>query len=100
MREIMTKLYRFDELTDAAKEKARDWYREDVLDYDWYDYIYEDAKTIGLKITGFDLGRAQNVDGELLEMPIKVDEFLKRLFEEHCIMLEKEMEYLLSDESV
>ena len=36
-------LYKFDELSDEAKEKARDWYREGQLDYEWWDSIYDDA---------------------------------------------------------
>jgi hypothetical protein len=36
-------LYKFEELSDRAKEKARSWYREGQLDYDWWDFIYEDA---------------------------------------------------------
>lgn len=36
---------RFDELSDAAKEKARAWYR-DGFDYDWYDAVYEDFQHI------------------------------------------------------
>lgn len=43
---IVKTYYTFDELDDDAKEKAREWYREGALDYDWYDYIHEDAKEI------------------------------------------------------
>lgn len=46
MQIIETKVYTLDELTDEAKEKAREWYREHALDYEWYDCTYEDAKTI------------------------------------------------------
>mgnify|MGYP000384988725 CR=1 FL=1 len=41
MRTIITKIYKYEELTDQAKEKARDWYREGNLDYDWYEYCFE-----------------------------------------------------------
>jgi hypothetical protein len=53
--------YKFDELSDSAKEKARDWYRDGALDYEWWDCTYEDAKTIGLEITGFDLDQRSYV---------------------------------------
>lgn len=36
-------LYKFEELSDRAKEKAREWYRAGQLDYDWWDSVYEDA---------------------------------------------------------
>ncbi len=42
--EIM--VYTIDELSDAAKEAARAWYRESCLDYEWYDFVYEDFETI------------------------------------------------------
>jgi len=58
-------LYQFDELTDKAKEQARDWYRDGALDYDWWDFVYMDASTIGLTIEGFDLDRHRHVDGHL-----------------------------------
>ncbi len=39
-------VYTIDEFSDAAKEKARAWYRESCLDYEWYDFVYEDFQTI------------------------------------------------------
>lgn len=50
MREVVSKVYKFDELSDDAKEKAREWYRNGSLDYDWYNSVYEDAKTCGALI--------------------------------------------------
>lgn len=49
-----TTVYRLDELSDAAKDKARAWYREGGFDYDWYDAVYEDfqriAEILGLRL--------------------------------------------------
>lgn len=42
-----TNVYTFDELSDEAKAKARDWLREGYLDYDWWDSVYEAAETAG-----------------------------------------------------
>ena len=39
---ICTTVYRFPELSDAAKEKARSWYRELGPPDDWWDAVYED----------------------------------------------------------
>lgn len=154
MKTLKIVVYDFDELSDKAKEKARDWYREGALDYDWWDSTYEDAERIGLKITEFDLGRAayvkasfmasaeetahkietehgetcatlqdaknylkerddlvntaeRDANGELVDeysLDEKLDDldgkFLKTLCEDYRIILEKEMEYLRSDESV
>ena len=48
-------VFYFAELEDDAKEKARDWYRNGALDYEWWDCVYEDAITcaaiLGIEIT-------------------------------------------------
>lgn len=36
-------IFTFDELSDSAKETARDMWRESGLDYDWWCYVYSDA---------------------------------------------------------
>ncbi|WP_257541729.1 MULTISPECIES: antitoxin of toxin-antitoxin stability system [unclassified Sphingobium] len=43
---IETTVYRLGELSDAAKDKARAWYREGGFDYEWYDAVYEDFQRI------------------------------------------------------
>jgi hypothetical protein len=52
MRIKETKVYPFDELDDKAKDRAREWYREGALDYEWWDSTYDDAKTC-LALAGF-----------------------------------------------
>lgn len=54
--------YTFRWLTAEAKERARDWWRS-CDDGEWWDSVYEDAAQAGLKITSFDLGRSQDIDG-------------------------------------
>jgi hypothetical protein len=51
---IETTVYQLDELSEAAKEKARDWFREGVGDWDWYDSVYEDFEAI-CRILGVEL---------------------------------------------
>ncbi len=43
---ITTTVYTIDELSDAAREKARTWYREAGVPDEWYDYVYNDFETI------------------------------------------------------
>ena len=43
---IETTVYTIDELSDAAKENARIWYRDQGLHDEWYDFVYEDFQTI------------------------------------------------------
>jgi hypothetical protein len=40
-------IFKFDELNDGAKEKARDWFREASAGDEIHDSTYEDAATIG-----------------------------------------------------
>lgn len=154
MREITTKVYTFDELTDKAKENARDWYRQGALDDEWWSGVSSDAENVGLKITEFDLGRASYVEAKFLdsaeetahkietehgetcdtfktakaylkkrdelldtwpkdengdfenefqldvELDILDNDFLDSLQEDYRIILEKEAEYLTSDECI
>lgn len=55
MRTIEIKVYTFDELSDAAKEKAREWFRQFVFQYpsDWdavFNYAEEVGRILGIEI--------------------------------------------------
>ena len=52
----MIEVYKFDELGDEAKEKAREWHREGGFDYNWWEFIFEDADTIA-KLIGIEIDR-------------------------------------------
>lgn len=47
-------VYFYDELDDEAKDKARDWFRQDYPDYDWwggtYDMIADAGKYLGIDL--------------------------------------------------
>lgn len=43
---IETTVFEFGELSDAAKESARTWYRERAGDWDWFDFICDDFEAI------------------------------------------------------
>lgn len=60
------KVYKFDELTEKQKEKVLERYADINVDYDWWDFIYEDAANIGLEITAFDIDRGQSCEGKFL----------------------------------
>ena len=40
-------VYKLQELEGRAKERALEWLAEGQTDHDWWDFVYEDAKTIG-----------------------------------------------------
>jgi len=75
-----TKVYPFDELTDEAKEVVIQNLRSINVDYDWWEYLYEDAKTVLLKIDGFDLGRNRSCTGSFIEA---ADDTAKAILENH-----------------
>ncbi len=146
-------VYKFKELSEKGKEKAIEKNRYMNVDYEWWEFTYEDAETIGLKIESFDIGRgnyaqgrfmisacevAQNIlnehgeacetyktakdflhnwqpvfdeyvdeESEHYESPEHEDrlqeieeEFLRSLCENYRLMLQKNYEYLTSDEAI
>lgn len=54
METITVKAYKYDELEESAKEKALEVMSDINTDYEWYDCIFDDVKTIG-KIIGIDI---------------------------------------------
>jgi len=46
MRILETEVYKFEELDARAKEKARAWYRKSAFDYEWWEFVYDDAEAI------------------------------------------------------
>lgn len=44
MKTVSVDLYTFDELTDKAKERARDWYKTDYPDSGWWEFAYDNAR--------------------------------------------------------
>lgn len=66
MKIIETKVYEFDELpADIQQKVLEDECYCNVEHFDWWESTYEDAKRIGLTITGFDLDRGSYCKGEL-----------------------------------
>lgn len=57
MREVTIKLYKFDELSENAKIKVLSKFHDINTDHEWHDYILDDALSINLKITSFDIDK-------------------------------------------
>ena len=60
-------LYRYDELTEDGKRAAIEGLADINVDHDWWDCLYEDAKTVGIKLTSFDLDRSRGATGNFIE---------------------------------
>jgi hypothetical protein len=84
MRIKETKVYKFDELTDKAKEKAMENLYDLNVDYGWWDYMYEDAANVGLKLTSFDLDRNRHAKGEFTLSAAEVAANIIRDHGEQC----------------
>lgn len=67
MRTIETKLYKFSELSEKAKQKAIENMYDINVCFDWWMFAYQDAEQIGLKITSFDIDRGNYCEGKFIE---------------------------------
>lgn len=56
MRTIELTAYSFDELSKEAKEKAIERFQNINVEHDWYDFVFDDAKTIA-SLMGIDIKR-------------------------------------------
>jgi len=79
MRTIRIKLYKFNELSEDAQQKALETLYDINVDTDWWEFIYEDAKEIGLTITGFDMDHFCNG-----EFNLSGESVAHAIFENHC----------------
>ncbi len=84
MKTIETTVYTYDELSDTAKEKALEWVGECVYDIEYWDCIYDDAKSIGLKITSFDVDRSRHAKGAFITSAPEVAEAIITNHGENC----------------
>ena len=73
-------LYKFEELTEEQKENAIEKLSDINVDFDWWQFIYEDAERIGLKITGFDIGRGSYCKGNFI---LSANEVAQNIFNKH-----------------
>ena len=67
MRIKKTKVYLFDELLDDAKEKVVENLCDINVNYEWWDFTYEDAARAKLKLTELSLDRGAYCRGEFIE---------------------------------
>ena len=79
MKKIEITVYAFSELSDKAKAKVLSQFCDINVDYDWWQFTYEDAERIGLKIAGFDCER-RNVK---LELCISIEDCCAKIIAEH-----------------
>lgn len=79
-RTVRTKVYKFDELSDKAKQKVLTALIHINVEDEWWEFIYEDAENIGLKLTGFDIGRGNECTGEFI---LNAKDCAEKIIENH-----------------
>lgn len=62
---VTYEIFTFAELTPETQQCVIERNYDFDVFHDWWEFVYEDAKRIGLKITSFDINRAQSIEGEL-----------------------------------
>jgi hypothetical protein len=73
-------VYKFNELPEEAQEKALENLYDINVHHDWWDFIYADAETIGLRITAFDIDRGSYLEADELE---GAQDIAKKILKEH-----------------
>jgi len=80
MKTIEIQIYKFDELSENAKQNALNKYCDINVCHDWYEFTFDDAKEIGLKIDSFDLDRNRHANGIFL---LAANEVAQNIFNNH-----------------
>ena len=80
MKTVSINLYSFDELSEKSKKRALNDLCDINVDYPYWDFTYEDAKNIGIELTGFDLQRKSKCDGELITT---IQKSIEKVLSEH-----------------
>lgn len=92
MRTIRTKVYQFNELSAEAQEKALNSMWDINVDYQWWDFTYDDAKSVGIKIKSFDIDRGSYCN---IELESGAEYTAHKIIDEHGSVCET---YILSQE--
>lgn len=87
-------IYSFDELPEEAKQKALENLSDINVDYDWWDYNYEDAENIGLILNEFDIGRSQVCTGVFKWGALECAEAILKEHGETCETHKTAIEYM------
>lgn len=76
---ITIEIFTYDELSDAAKEKAHSDYISNGLVCDWWDTVYDDARYAGIDITAY---TERNITGEYR---ISVEDVVSNILTDHGV---------------
>jgi hypothetical protein len=97
-------VYKFSELSEESQEKAINNLYDINVDHQWWEFIYEDAKNIGLNIEGFDIDRGSYCKGSWNTSPYECIKLIKKEHGKKCetyktaVSYEKQFKALGKDE--
>ena len=86
-------VYKFDELSEQAQQKALEKLYDINVDHDWWESIYEDAETVGIRITEFELDR-NKIRGHLTENLLEAFKLVRRNHGKDCETFKTAKHYL------
>ena len=86
--------YEFEELSEEVQKKVLNNMQDINVNYEWWDYTYEDAMNIGLKIDEFDLDRKSYVHGKFLHNAETVANNIIKDHGETCETVKTAKDYL------
>jgi len=84
MKTVEIKLYKFEELSEAVQQKVLEKLWDINVDYEWWDFIYDDADNVNLKISGFDIGRGSYCEIEFTQISIDTAKAILKNHGETC----------------
>ena len=67
MKEVIVRLYSFEELSEESKKKAIQENINTNVDHEWWDDIYSNAEEQGIEIESFDTGRGNSCEIKLIQ---------------------------------
>lgn len=76
-------VYKFDELSEQAQEKALEKLWDLNVDHDWWEHVCEDAQSVGIEITEFDLDH-NKIRGHLTENPLEAFKLIRQNHGKDC----------------
>ena len=76
MRTEEINIYQFSELSESAKQNALTKLADINVGFDWWEFIIEDAKNVGIEITSFDLYH-RDIEVKDLDIEYSCKEILK-----------------------
>jgi hypothetical protein len=94
MRTITTNVYSFNELSKQAQQNAIEKLYDINVNFDWWQSTYEDAETIGLKITSFDLDRNNYCTIQLKDSAVSICHKIVENHGETCETYKMAKEYI------